>query len=45
MREKTRIESDTMGKISVPASALYGASTQRAIHNVNAGVIPVRASG
>src|SRR6195256_7060253 len=29
----TRMEKDSMGEISVPASALYGASTQRAVFN------------
>ena len=29
----TRIESDTMGKMDVPADVLYGASTQRAVLN------------
>jgi fumarate hydratase class II len=30
---KTRVEKDSMGEMSVPASALYGASTQRALLN------------
>ena len=30
---KTRIERDTMGEMSVPADAYYGASTQRAVVN------------
>lgn len=30
---ETRIERDTMGEMSVPAEALYGASTQRAVLN------------
>ena len=29
----TRIEKDTMGEMTVPADALYGASTQRAVQN------------
>jgi fumarate hydratase, class II len=29
----TRIEHDSMGEVSVPADALYGASTQRAVDN------------
>jgi len=29
----TRIESDSMGKVEVPADALYGAQTQRAVEN------------
>lgn len=31
--EKTRIEIDSMGALEVPADALYGAQTQRAINN------------
>lgn len=30
---KTRIESDSMGELKVPADALYGAQTQRAVNN------------
>src|SRR5207253_4859547 len=30
---KTRIEKDSMGEMEVPESALYGASTQRAVLN------------
>ena len=30
---KTRLESDSMGELTVPESALYGAQTQRAINN------------
>lgn len=30
---KTRLEKDSMGEMSVPADALYGASTQRAVLN------------
>ncbi|MFN2541592.1 MAG: class II fumarate hydratase [Chthoniobacterales bacterium] len=34
MREEaTRVEKDSMGEMSVPASALYGASTERAVMN------------
>ena len=33
MAEKTRIERDSMGEMSVPSTALYGASTQRAVLN------------
>jgi fumarate hydratase, class II len=29
----TRVEKDSMGEMSIPESALYGASTQRAVHN------------
>ena len=31
--ERTRIEHDTMGEVAVPASALWGAQTQRAVDN------------
>src|SRR5262249_41649187 len=31
--EKTRIERDSLGEIAVPADALWGASTQRAVEN------------
>ena len=30
---ETRIERDTMGEMTLPADALYGASTQRAVEN------------
>ncbi len=33
MAGATRIERDTMGEMTVPAEALYGASTQRAVDN------------
>ena len=33
MSEETRIERDSMGEMEVPADALYGASTQRAVLN------------
>ena len=34
MQEKTyRIETDSMGEVQVPASAYYGAQTQRAVQN------------
>ncbi len=33
MPHKTRIESDSLGEIAVPAGALYGAQTQRAVEN------------
>jgi len=32
-KEATRIEKDSMGEMEVPANALYGASTQRAVLN------------
>jgi fumarate hydratase class II len=33
MVEKFRVENDTMGSVKVPASAYYGAETQRALEN------------
>ena len=33
MSEKMRIEKDSMGEMQVPESALWGASTQRAVEN------------
>jgi fumarate hydratase class II len=33
MTETTRIERDSMGALQVPASALWGAQTQRALQN------------
>lgn len=33
MKRKTRIEHDSMGELEVPADALWGAQTQRALHN------------
>jgi fumarate hydratase class II len=33
MTEQFRIEKDSMGELRVPASALYGAQTQRAVNN------------
>lgn len=38
---KTRIEKDSMGEMSVPAEALYGASTQRAVLNFSISGRPV----
>src|SRR2546428_510228 len=32
-REKMRIERDSMGEVRLPAEALYGAQTQRAVEN------------
>jgi fumarate hydratase class II len=32
-RSRTRIEKDTMGEVRVPAGALYGAQTARAVEN------------
>ncbi len=39
-REGFRIEHDTMGEVRVPADALYGAQTQRAVEN-----FPISGSG
>ncbi len=33
MSQKTRLEHDSMGELKVPADALYGAQTQRAVEN------------
>ncbi|MEM6545784.1 MAG: aspartate ammonia-lyase, partial [Pseudomonadota bacterium] len=33
MSNDTRIESDSMGEVTLPADALYGAQTQRAVDN------------
>ncbi|MEE9411951.1 MAG: class II fumarate hydratase [Methylococcales bacterium] len=38
---KTRIEKDSMGELAVPADALYGAQTQRAINNFPVSGIPL----
>jgi fumarate hydratase class II len=41
---ETRIEKDSLGEIQVPASALYGAQTMRAVHNFPvSGIKPYRA--
>lgn len=40
---KTRIEKDSMGELAVPADALYGAQTQRAINNFPVSGIPLPA--
>src|SRR5262249_18567345 len=39
-----RIERDTLGEVQVPAEALYGAQTQRAIDNFPLGGMPLPAS-
>ena len=40
----TRVERDTLGEVIVPAEALYGAQTQRAVNNFNiSGLRPWRA--
>ena len=41
---KTRTERDTMGEMQVPANALYGASTARAIENFPVALEPVPAA-
>jgi len=43
MAKKMRIERDSMGEMKVPADAMYGASTQRAVENfpVSGRVVPV----
>ena len=43
-REQVRIERDSMGEVEVPASALWGASTQRAVLNfpVSGEKLPLR---
>ena len=33
MSDSFRIERDTMGEMRIPASALYGPQTARAVHN------------
>jgi fumarate hydratase class II len=33
MSQETRLERDSLGKVTVPANALYGAQTQRAVEN------------
>jgi fumarate hydratase, class II len=41
--DTTRVEKDSMGEMSVPAEALYGASTQRAVLNFPVSFQPVPA--
>ncbi len=44
MELTTRVERDTLGEVQVPAQALYGAQTQRAVNNFNiSGLRPWRA--
>ncbi len=44
MAEEFRVEHDTLGDVNVPAQALYGAQTQRAVNNFNiSGLRPWRA--
>ncbi len=37
MTQETRIETDSIGEVEVPASAYYGAQTQRSLHNFDIG--------
>jgi fumarate hydratase, class II len=37
MTSKTRIETDTMGQVEVPAERLWGAQTERSLHNFKIG--------
>ncbi len=41
---KTRTERDTMGELQVPADALWGAQTQRAVNNFPVSGIPIPAA-
>ncbi len=41
MSEQYRIERDSMGEVKVPAQALYGAQTQRAVNNFAISSIPM----
>ena len=41
MKESTREEKDSMGTMQIPSSALYGASTQRAIENFPISMRPI----
>lgn len=36
-KERTRVESDSMGKIEVPADRYWGAQTERSLHHFNIG--------
>ena len=44
---RTRLERDSMGELAVPADALYGAQTQRAVDNfhISGQRMPVASSG
>ena len=46
MTAKTRIETDTMGEVKVPADRLWGAQTQRSLENFKIGTdrMPIRSS-
>jgi len=41
MSQKTRVEHDSMGELRVPAEALYGAQTQRAVDNFHISTYPM----
>ncbi len=41
MSQKTRVEHDSMGELRVPAEALYGAQTQRAVDNFHISAYPM----
>jgi len=41
MSQKTRLEHDSMGELRVPAEALYGAQTQRAVDNFHISAYPM----
>jgi len=41
MTEKFRLESDSMGELKVPATALWGAQTQRAVQNFPVSGLPM----
>ena len=43
MKNKTRTEQDSMGSVEVPASARFGAQTQRAVNNFSIGGQPMPA--
>ena len=43
MSEDTRVEQDSMGKVDVPSTALYGAQTQRAVDNFRLSGMPMPA--
>lgn len=38
MTQKTRIETDSLGEVAVPADAYYGAQTQRSVQNFEIGI-------
>jgi fumarate hydratase, class II len=44
MAKKYRIEADSLGQLKIPANALYGAQTQRAIENFPVSQLPMPAA-